>query len=57
MEQNLGGETGHVHFECDLYSHFKEMGLVSPNSNFSIDLHPYYNIHEGWHYDQVAMVI
>lgn len=47
LDGNLTEDLGSLHFHLDIYSHFKEMGLVRPH-NFNINLHPYYDITEGW---------
>lgn len=56
LDGNLHEDISSMHFHVDLYSHFKELGIVRPH-NYEIDLFPYYNKYEGWIRDKVANVI
>lgn len=55
-ESNLNEDPGSMQLQIDLYSHFKECGLVRPN-NYDVNLKPYYDKWEGWTRDKVAHIV
>lgn len=56
MENNIAEDIGSLKFNVDLYSHFRENGLVRKNY-YDVDLWPYYDKTQGWNRDKIDHVI
>lgn len=55
-ESNLNEDPGSMQLHIDLYSHFKECGLVKPCA-YDINLGQFYDKWEGWQRDKVPHII
>jgi CRP-like cAMP-binding protein len=56
LENNISDDLGSINWHVDLYSHFKDLGLVR-KMDYDVDLWPFYDKKQGWNRDKIDHVI